>query len=203
MIVHEISPDIKIRNPHDLFSENVEVVVVNDFDEKAVEKFKISFMKAEQSKQSVIPIYIDSYGGEVYSLLAMIDVLKSSNKKIATIVQGKAMSCGAVLFTMGNEGLRFMGANSTLMIHDVSSYAHGKNDELKVSAEEADRLNTKIYQIMSRNIGKSDEYLKSIVHDKSHANWYLTPEECVKHNIANHIRIPRLKVSAEVKIELI
>ena len=63
--------------------------------------------------------------GEVYSLMAMISVIKHAEIPVATIVEGKAMSCGAILFSFGEEGKRFMCPHATLMIHDVSSMDRG------------------------------------------------------------------------------
>ena len=66
----------------------------------------------------------------------MISSIKTSKIPVATIVQGKAMSCGAILFSFGEEGRRFMDPNATLMIHDVSSGQLGKVEE--VTSKEAD-----------------------------------------------------------------
>ena len=99
--------------------------------------------KAQNSGQPVIPVIIDSYGGQVYSLMSMISDIKHSKIPVATIVQGKAMSCGAILFSFGTEGYRYMDPDATLMIHDVSSMEIGKVEEIKASAEETERLNQK------------------------------------------------------------
>jgi ATP-dependent Clp protease protease subunit len=118
---------------------------------------------------------------------------------VATIVEGKAMSCGAILFSCGAEGYRFMGANSTLMIHDVSSGSFGKVEEIKSDAKEVDRLNDKIYKMMATNVGKPEDYFLNLVHERGHSDWYLSPEDCKSHNLTNHIRLPSFHTSIEVK----
>ena len=130
----------------------------------------------------------------------MVSEIKNSSIPVATIVEGKAMSCGAVLFTFGAEGYRFMAPDATVMIHDVSSGGRGKVEELKADVAEADRLDNKIYTMMAQNCGKKDDYFKKIVHKKGHADWFLDAEECKKHKICNHIRIPKLVASATVEI---
>ena len=155
---------------------------------------------AVNSGQKVVPIVIDSYGGQVYSLLAMVSEIKNSSIPVATIVEGKAMSCGAVLFTFGAEGYRFMAPDATVMIHDVSSGGRGKVEELKAAFAEADRLDNKIYTMMAQNCGKKDDYFKKIVHKNGHADWFLDAEECKKHKICNHVRIPTLVAAATVEI---
>jgi ATP-dependent Clp endopeptidase proteolytic subunit ClpP len=178
------------------------IIRVNKFDEESAKKFSLDIAAAHNSGQKIIPVVIDSYGGQVYSLMAMIATIRASEKPIATIVEGKAMSCGAVLFSFGEEGLRFMDPDATVMIHDVSSMDFGKVEELKASAREADRLNTKIYTMMARNCGKKDEYFMKIVDKKKHADWFLDAEECKKHDLANQLRIPKLDIRIQVDIDL-
>ena len=178
------------------------IITVNEFNEEAARKFQDQVSIAQNSGQKVIPIEIDSFGGEVYSLMSMIAAIKASNIPVATIVQGKAMSCGAILASFGEEGLRFMDKDATMMIHDVSSYAFGKIEDLKANAREAERLNKKVYVMMSRNCGKSDDYFSKLIHDKGHSDWFLDAEEAKNHGLINHIRMPELQISVKVDIDL-
>ena len=196
----EIDPRIKIREPKDLL-ETTRVVRVNAFDEDSVKAFSVSMSMAHRTGQPIIPVVIDSYGGYTYSLLAMIDIMKSSRVPVATIVQGKAMSCGAILFTCGTEGYRFMGPNATLMIHDVSAREpHQKSEEVQVSAKETDRLNRKMYSIMDKNCGHEPGYSWDLVQQRGRTDWYLSPKQAVHHRYANHIGVP--KMTTKVIVEM-
>ena len=115
------------------------IIRVNEFTEKSARDFGQKMAMAQSTGQDVIPILIDSYGGQVYSLLSMISDINHSDIPVATIAQGKAMSCGAVLLTCGAPGLRFMDEHATVMIHDVSSMSWGKVEEIKADASECDR----------------------------------------------------------------
>jgi len=184
------------------FIDDLPVVIrVRKFDEGSAKVFSDEMARAQNSGQPVIPIIIDSYGGQVYSLMSMISDIKHSKVKVATIAQGKAMSCGAVLFSFGEEGHRYMDPDATLMIHDVSSMGWGKVEEIKADAEEVERLNQKIYRMMATNCGHDEEYFLDIVHEKGHADWFLDAEECKSHNMANHLHVPDLKISAEIKFK--
>jgi ATP-dependent Clp protease, protease subunit len=174
---------------------------VRKFDEPSAKEFSNLMNKAQNSGQPVVPVIIDSYGGQVYSLMSMISDIKHSKIPVATIVQGKAMSCGAILFSFGAEGYRYMDPDATLMIHDVSSMEIGKVEEIKASAEETERLNQKIYSMMAENCGHHKDYFLNIVHEKSHADWFLDADECKKYNLANHLHIPELKIRATVDFE--
>ncbi len=182
--------------------KNPVIVRVNKFDEKAAKEFHDKIAQAHNTGQKVIPVVIDSYGGQVYSLMAMVSAIKHSELPVATIVEGKAMSCGAILFSFGEQGLRFMDPDATVMIHDVSSMEYGKVEEIKASAEETERLNKKVYTMMARNCGKRDDYFLKIVHKKSHADWFLDANDCKKHGLANQLRVPKLEIVVAVDIDL-
>tara|TARA_B100000212_G_scaffold110904_2_gene82497 strand:+ start:5311 stop:5913 length:603 start_codon:yes stop_codon:yes gene_type:complete len=192
----EISPLIK---EIELRQQPV-IITVNEFTEESVIKFNERMCHAQNSGQQVIPIEIDSFGGQAYSLMAMISSIKASRVPVATIVHGKAMSCGAILASFGSEGLRFMDKDATMMIHDVSSFAFGKIEELKSDVREAERLNKKVYTMMARNCGKADDYFLNLIHDKGHSDWFLEAEEAKQHGLIDHIRIPEMKINVNVDI---
>jgi len=182
--------------------KNPVIIRVNKFNEDSAKKFANEIAAAHNTGQSVIPIVIDSYGGQVYSLMSMIGAIKDSALPVATIVEGKAMSCGAILFSFGEEGRRFMDPNSTLMIHDVSSMAWGKVEDLKVNTEETDRLNKIVYTMMAQNCGHADDYFLEKVDERSHADWFLSAEDAKSHKLANNLRIPTVHIDVSVRIKM-
>lgn len=203
MIYHQIDTKLKVKKLEDLIDLPV-VVLVNKFDEASAKSFRDDFTRAINTGQKIVPIVIDSYGGQVYSLMSMIAAIKASPVPVATIVTGKAMSCGAILFTCGTEGYRFMDPTATLLIHDVSSGSFGKVEEIKADAKEVERLNQKVYKMMATNVGKPEDYFLKLVHDhKGHADWYIDSEECRTHNLANHLRLPsfKIKITTDVSFE--
>ena len=175
------------------------VIRVNKFDEESAKKFSDSMSEAQNTGQPIVPVIVDSYGGQVYSLLSMVANIKASKIPVATIVQGKAMSCGALLFSFGAFGHRYMDKHATIMIHDVSTGAHGKVEEIKADAKESDRLNQWLYREMATNCGKEEEYFLKMIHERSHADWYLDAAEAQSHGLANHLRVPELKLKIDVE----
>lgn len=198
VIHYDISPLIRCRS--DKLLSPPRFIRVNEFTEPSFAQFRAELEAAVHSGQPVIPIVIDSLGGYTYSLLGMCDAIQSARRhsKIATIAEGKAMSCGAVLLTCGDKGLRFVAPSATVLIHDCSDFAAGKTADLQVVAEEAKRLDSDTYRLMDRNCDKPNGYFERLVHEHAHADWYLTPRECKKHGIANHIGIPEMGVTVSV-----
>jgi ATP-dependent Clp endopeptidase proteolytic subunit ClpP len=196
--ITDISPLVKEME----LRQDPTIITINDFTEESAKKFQDQMSVAQNSGQKVVPIEIDSFGGQVYSLMSMIAAIKASRIPVATVVQGKAMSCGAILASFGADGLRFMDKDATLMIHDVSSYAFGKIEDLKADAREADRLNKKVYTMMARNCGKADDYFTKLIHDKGHADWFLDAKEAKKHGLIDHIRMPEMNIKVTVEIDV-
>ncbi len=174
------------------------IIRVNKFDETSAKAFSHSMSLAHSTGQPIIPIVIDSYGGQVYSLMSMVGDIKHAELPVATIVQGKAMSCGAILFSFGSKGMRYMDPDATVMIHDVSAGAWGKIEEIKADAAEAERLNQKVYKMMAKNCGKRSDYFLKHIHERGHADWFLDADECLQHNLATELRVPKFVFSVDV-----
>ena len=183
--------DPRIRAKHTDLIESPVVVLVQNFTDTAVKEFHEEFEKASHSGQPVIPIVIDSYGGSIYGLLDMISHVESSKIPVHTIITGKAMSAGAILFGMGQT--RWMSENATLMLHDASSWTMGKTEEVKADARELERLNVLIFKMLAKSCGQKDDYFLNLIHEKGHADWYLTTKEAKKHKICTNIGTPKLK----------
>lgn len=179
----------KIKDLEDLISLPQEITV-NEFDEKSTKIFNEDFQKALNTGQPVIPVYVSSYGGEVYYLLAMIDIILASPVPVATIVSGAAMSCGALLAAFGTIGYRFAHQNSTLMLHDVAGVALGKVNELRTRVDEVERLQNKIYSMLAKHTGKPHDYFSKKLKEISGAEWYMTPYEARDHGLCDFIKAP-------------
>ena len=192
--------DPKIRELE--LRHNPVMIRVNKFNEDAATDFAQKMAMAHNTGQSIIPVVIDSYGGEVYSLMSMISSIRNSEIPVATIVEGKAMSCGVILFSCGHEGLRFVTPEATLMIHDVSSGAFGKNEEIQASAKETARLNKMIYTILADNCKKPRDYFTKEVKRRGRADWFVTPNKAKKMGLADHIGLPKLQIDVDVQINL-
>ena len=178
-------------------------IVVNEFTEESAQAFRDKvFESAKGNPQEPIVIYIDSYGGEVYSLLAMISEIEASHKPVATIAIGKAISCGSILLGCGTQGYRFVDPNATIMIHDVTSGRRGKIEEIKASVKQAERLHKTVLTKLAKQSGYKDKdfFLKKITENK-HADWYLSPNQAKKLKLVDHIGIPEFKVSLDLNME--
>lgn len=193
----EIDPRIKIKSAEDLIDLPI-VIRINKFDEDGSKHFSEDINKACNSGQTVVPIVVDSYGGQVYSLLSMISEIQNCKLPVATVCESKAMSAGAILFGFGNNDLRFMSEHATIMLHDVSNFTYGKIEELKADVFQTEKLNKHIFSLLAKNCGQPPNYFLDIIHQKSHAEWFLSAKEAKKHKLCNHIRLPEISLKIDV-----
>jgi ATP-dependent Clp protease protease subunit len=194
----KIDPRIHIKKLEDLFDEP-EIVRVTKFDEEALQDFEEDFNIALNTGQPVVPVVIDSFGGSSYGLLGMISTIESSPIPVATIITSKAMSAGAVLFGFGTMGYRYMHPHAWLMIHDVAAGIVGKIEEIKADTKQMDKLNKKLYKRLSEHLGHEVDYIEGLIKKHNHTDWYLTAKQAKKHNLANHLFIPRFEI--EIKLD--
>ena len=178
------------------------IIKITDFDEKGYAHFYDSFQKAVNSKQAIIPINIDSYGGSVYALLGMLELIRTSPVPVATYVATKAMSCGAVLFSAGTDGYRFISPNATVLVHQVSSVAYGKVEDIEVSSKHTTALNKQLMGILSTNCGHKANYFTKQLLANGNADLYYNARESVRHNLANHIKTPVFRVELKQEVTL-
>ena len=193
-----IDPAIKAKTED--FLESPVIVRVRRFTESSCQSFAEQIDKAVNSGQPFVPIAIDSYGGHVYSLIEMINKMQNCGLPCHTFVEGKAMSCGAVLFAMGSR--RFMSPHATLMLHEVSSMSTGKTEEIKNDAKETDRLNRLVFRLMARNCGKRDDFFLKLIHSRSNTDFYLTAEQAKRLRICTDIGTPMMSVDVSVSYRL-
>lgn len=167
---------------------------------KFVENLEAAENAARKAGQEVLPVTINSYGGSMYAARGIIDAIKSCKIPIATIVESKAMSCGAWMFTFGAEGHRYVSPGATIMIHPCTTGTRGKIDEVVVATEEGVRLNEIMLKEMSVNCGHHESYFKDYLKKAEHPNadWFIDTDEAIKHNIANHVGGPTMKISVEM-----
>lgn len=139
---------------------------------------------AEKSKTSKdIKLIINSKGGEVISLFAMIDAIKLMNINLETYCIGQAASCGAWLFSMGQKGKRYISKNSTILLHQVSGGARGDIQDMEIQMEKTKQLNEKLLDLIAKNTGKDKETLRKDLE----RDLILTAEQAVAYGIADKV----------------
>ena len=136
-----------------------------------------------------IYLYINSRGGEVIQLLAMIDAMSLVPNDFVTVGIGQCASCGAVFLSCGTKGKRYITPNARVLIHQVRGGVFGTNSEIQADAKEYDRLNKLLVNILATNCGKTVEEIEEATKG---GDLILTAEEAVEFGIVDAILTPEI-----------
>ena len=178
---------------------------VTDFDGHAAIEFREQMLEAsKEDPRKPIVVYIHSYGGAVDVLASMIETMDEVPNPIITVAHGMSMSCGAVLLSHGD--MRFVGANSRVMVHEVSGGV-GPDDvhNMLSDATEAKRLNKWFMGLLAKNCGIKGGYeaVRKLIKNQDGRNNWMGAEEAVAFGIADSIGLPSIKRGTVYQINIV
>lgn len=93
-------------------------------------------------KRKPIRIFINSNGGSVYDMWALVDIIEHSKTPIYTYCDSYAMSAAFIIFLSGHK--RFATRHATFLYHQMSGWRSGKYQDLVEDREEMDFLQSSI-----------------------------------------------------------
>ena len=131
-----------------------------------------------------INLYINSGGGECYSGLELVSVMKHIKSPVYTTILGCAASMGAVIASSGEKGHRKALKYSRFMIHQPSSgvgYSTFRDQEIHL--KEMERLKWDLYEVLAENSGKTKEEIELLC-DR---DMWMKPEEAIAHGFIDSI----------------
>ena len=183
-----IIPKVEINKEAYLFNNRVlylkgEIVSENSniFDETT--DIITSLFILDSLSNDPITLYIDSQGGDVYTGLALYDVIRSIKSPVVTVGLGLVASIAVVVFVGGER--RYLYPNSRIFIHEPWRWAQNREDasKLEVEACEMGVLKAKIQEILVERTGqKMDRIRKDTDHNK-----YFSARESISYGISNEI----------------
>lgn len=139
--------------------------------------------KEKNFNREPIVMYIQSFGGSLYDMWALVDIMIKSKTPIYTICTGYAMSAGLKIFLAGHK--RFMSKHASLMYHQLSSWNVGTYQDIKEEQMNLDLMQKQIEEyVMSRtNISKSK---LDVIREKK-IDWFIRCDEAMKLGIIHGV----------------
>lgn len=133
-----------------------------------------------------ISFYINSPGGDVAAMFAMLDTMDYVKCDVSTIVVGRACSAGAWLLLGGTKGKRYALPNSEIMLHQPLQGGGGgyqQATDVSIYAEKITKLKKKLYEVIHERTGQP---IKKIEQDCERDFW-LSAEEAKEYGIVDDI----------------
>jgi ATP-dependent Clp protease protease subunit len=173
----------------------VPVISVTEFSMASAVDFARNIRRLN-SDSSVTDIFINicSYGGQVWSMLGMIEEARCSPKLVHGICSGFCASAGAFMFSC-LPGTRYMSSNARLMFHDVSSGISGFVPEMEKELKTLKNLSKSVFEILGKRVARSSSQKSLSLSDikrtvREEGDWYVTSKKAVEYGFADTIGIP-------------
>lgn len=134
-------------------------------------------------KRKPITIIIHSYGGNLDSCFAMIDVMNASKTPIKTVNINTAMSSGCLLFINGHKGMRYCMKMSSALIHDGSGSQGGTYEQVVAQTDNYKKL----VGMMKENILAHTTIDPKTLNKWKNKDMYLYSEDQIKYGLADYV----------------
>lgn len=157
-----------------------DIVDINDLDEEIAAQYQIQRMIYTPKP---IKLYIDSYGGQIYSCFGLLGIIEKSKTPIHTIVTGCACSAAFLISITGHK--RYGYDKSTFMYHEASKVTAGKLTEIKEDVDVLEKLQVILDKHVIDNTKISLEKLNKLNRKKK--DWYVDSKKAIKLGIIDEI----------------
>lgn len=182
-----IQNDGKGERSFDIYSRLLRdrIVFVNDGigDEMAsLVVAQLLFLESEDSTKP-IHMYIQSPGGVVTAGMAIIDTMNLIKAPVYTYCIGMCASMGAMIFSQGEKGHRYILPNAELMIHQPLGGTKGQCTDIQIAAKSIQKTKERLYQMLADASGQSYEKIEA----DCERDYYMDAEETVAYGLADSI----------------
>jgi len=159
---------------------DIETEIVNDIIHSI---YEINEEDVKKQTAEPIKLIINSAGGEIYSGLALIDVINTSLTPIHTICHGSAMSMGLIVFVAGHQ--RMASPNATFMYHEAMYGLEGKTAYHRQEMKEANRIDKVCDDYLLSKTKLTQKLLDNV--KNTQAEWYFDVKTALKYSVVSEI----------------
>lgn len=155
---------------------------------------------SERSPETPILIYINSDGGEVYSLISMMSSMDSVPNKIITVNMGASFSCAASLLAHGD--IRFAAPLSRTMVHEIQGGAVGHIEDIKGNTDEMLKVADSFMSVLAEDckIKGGMAAIRKKLKNMTGRDMYMNADEAKSFGIVDFVGVPQLQIAQEVRL---
>ena len=128
-----------------------------------------------------IYLHINSFGGSLFAAFATIDTIINSKIPIVSIIEGCAASAATIISMVCHK--RYCTQNSFMLIHQLSTGASGKYEEMKDDFMNDTKLMELLYKLYLEHTSMDIKTIKKVL--KRDLWWDAT--KCLKHGLIDDI----------------
>lgn len=139
-----------------------------------------------EERPDVLNLIICSPGGDLNAAFAVVDIMRGSAVPIRTIGLGQIASAGLMIFIAGDKGQRILTPNTSILSHQYSWGAFGKEHELFAQIKEFDLTTKRMMVHYKKCTGLKDEQVREILLPPQ--DIWLSAAEAKKYGICDDVK---------------
>ncbi|WP_446665133.1 ClpP family protease [Flexivirga sp. B27] len=183
--------DEEVRPPHPLGKQVAEqlldqrVIVLDTAldDEIGTRLISQLYLLSAADPRADISFWINSPGGSVPAMLAIMDVMRAIPNDVSTLALGLACSAGQFILTAGEKGKRFALPHSKILMHQGSAGFGGTAVDIELQADDLRQTRDTVLGITAELTGQP---LPRIFEDSLRDRWY-TAEQAVAYGFIDEV----------------
>jgi len=146
--------------------------------------FECNFKKEERPE--LLNLVITSPGGDLNAAFAIIDAMRGSAMPIRTIGLGQIASAALMVFIAGAKGYRILTPNTSILSHQYSWGAFGKEHELFATVKEFDLTTKKMISHYRKCTGMQEKKIREVLLPPQ--DIWLSPQESKEMGLCDDVR---------------
>lgn len=139
-----------------------------------------------EERPEMLNLLITSPGGDLNAAFALIDVMRGSAIPVRTIGLGQIASAGLMIFIAGDKGLRMLTPNTSILSHQYSWGAIGKEHELFATVKEFDLTTKKMIAHYKKCTGLTEAKIREVLLPPQDV--WLSPAEAKKLGLCDDVK---------------
>jgi ATP-dependent Clp protease protease subunit len=139
-----------------------------------------------EERPELLNMIITSPGGDLNAAFALIDTMRGSAIPIRTIGLGQVASAGLMIFIAGTPGHRILTPNTSILSHQYSWGAIGKEHELFATVKEFDLTTKKMIQHYKKCTGLGEKEIREMLLPPQ--DIWLSAIEAKKMGLCDHVK---------------
>ena len=136
-----------------------------------------------QDPRRDISLWINSPGGSVPAMLAIMDVMRIIPNDVSTLAMGLACSAGQFLLSAGTPGKRSALPHARILLHQGSAGIGGTAVDIAIQAEDLRHTRDTVLGLIAEHTGQP---LERIVADSQRDRWF-TAEEALAYGFVDRV----------------
>ena len=116
-----------------------------------------------EDRPELLNLLICSPGGDLNAAFALVDTMRGSAIPIRTIGLGQIASAGLLIFISGTSGQRILTPNTSILSHQYSWGAFGKEHELFATIKEFDLTTKRMIAHYKKCTGLKEDQIREVL----------------------------------------